>query len=254
MKFRINPAVVVVLVILVFWQSAGAWSEFVREVLGTPSVIAVDLVTILAMSTTWFHIGVTAFELACGLVLAIVIGLALSLGLGTEEYAYHVMEPLLIVGNTVPKVILLPAFLMLLGVGSMSKIGFGALHGMLPIAIIVSNGARKISASNQVRAAQVMNATKPQLVFHILFPSILPYLISALRLAVSLTLLGVVLGEMYVARAGLGYLLMRWYGQMEISKMMSVVVLIGCLASILDFAFRRLEKYVWSRHGFRQST
>ena len=79
---------------------------------------------------------------------------------------------------------------MLLGAGYDSKIAFGALHGMSPIAITVSNGARKTIDSEQVRAALVMNASRSQVIRSVLLPAVLPYVISALRLAVSLTLLG----------------------------------------------------------------
>lgn len=152
-----------------------------------------------------------------------------------------------------PKVILLPAFLMLLGAGYDSKIAFGALHGMSPIAFTVSNGARKTIDSEQVRAALVMNASRSQVIRSVLLPAVLPYVISALRLAVSLTLLGVILGEMYVARAGLGFLLMRWYTELQIPKMLSVVVLIGGIAATLDYRLRKFEARIWKSHGFRQS-
>lgn len=252
MRLRPNPALVVVLTGLALWQAAGAWSGLVIDVIGTPATVARELLGVLATPITWFHIGVTAMELALGLALAVSAGLILSLGLGTEQRIHRVLEPFLVIGNTVPKIILLPAFLMLLGTGYASKVAFGGLHGMLPIAIIVSNGARKVLAGNQVRAAITLNATKAQIVRHILFPAVLPYLVTALRLSVSLTLLGVVLGEMYVARAGLGFMLMRWYGELQIPKMLSVVILIGVLASALDFLFRRIEARVWRNHGFRQ--
>lgn len=254
MKFRIHPALFVILAGIGLWQAAGAWSRLVLDIIGTPQAVARELLAVLSNTGTWFHLGITAMELGLGLALAVAIGLILSLGLGTERRVHEILEPFLVVGNSVPKVILLPAFLMLLGTGYASKVAFGALHGVLPIAIIVSNGARKVLASNQVRAAISMNATRAQIIRHILFPSVLPYLITALRLSVSLTLLGVVLGEMYVARGGLGFLLMRWYGELQIQKMLSVVIVIGSLAFMLDFLFRRLEAFVWSNHGFRQQS
>lgn len=249
MKLPVSPALVVVLIGLGLWQLAGLWSPLVRDVIGTPLVVGRELATIVSSPDIIMNFGVTAFELGLGLIFAVALGLTLSLGLGTWDYPHRVVEPFLIVANTVPKVITLPAFLMLLGVGYSSKVAFGALHGMLPIAIIVSNGLRKVLANSQMQAAITMNASRGQLIRYILFPSVLPYLMTALRLSVSLTLLGVILGEMYVARAGLGFLLMRWYGEFQIPKMLSVVVMIGGLAFVLDFVFRRLEAAVWRNHG-----
>lgn len=252
MKLKISPALIVVLIGIGIWQASGAWSWLVRDIIGTPLSVAREFVTVLSSPTTWFHVGVSALELVLGLVLALVFGLALSLGLGTEELVHDILEPFLVVGNTVPKIVLLPAFLMLFGTDYSSKVAFGALHGMLPIAVIVSNGARRVLASDQVRAAIALNATRTQLILYVLFPAILPYLVTALRLAVSLTLLGVVLGEMYVARAGLGFMLMRWYVQLQIPRMLSAVFLIGGLAFVLDIFLRHLETLVWHNHGFRQ--
>jgi ABC-type nitrate/sulfonate/bicarbonate transport system permease component len=59
---------------------------------------------------------------------------------------------------------------------------------------------------------------------------------------------------MYVARAGLGFLLMRRYTELQIPKMLGIVVIIGVLAAALDFALRIFEARVWKSHGFRQGS
>ncbi len=251
MKLRINPALVVIVIALAAWQYAGHRPGLISNLIGTPTVIGGELIKLLRSPDLYSNLGVTAFEFVSGLVLATIFGLVLALGFGTDKRAHDVIEPFLIIGNTVPKVILLPAFLMLLGTGVESKIAFGALHGMLPIAFMVSSGARKSIGSEQVRAAQVMNAGRLQVIRKVIFPSILPYLVSSLRLSVSLTLLGVILGEMYISRAGLGFLLMRRYTELQISSMLSIVVVIGILATTVDFALRVIERKVWLSHGFR---
>jgi NitT/TauT family transport system permease protein len=243
---------IVLFVGLAAWEAAGLGPGLVRDVIGTPAVVGAEVLHLLRSSDFYDNLGVTVLELSFGLALSVALGLVLALGFGSNAKSHDVIEPLLLIGNTIPKVILLPAFLMLLGVGTESKIAFGALHGMLPVAFMVSNGARRTIASEQMRAAVVMNATRFQIVRSLLLPSVLPYLASALRLAVSLTLLGVILGEMYVARAGLGFLLMRRYTELQIPQMLGIVVIIGALAAALDFALRLFEARVWRIHGFRQ--
>jgi NitT/TauT family transport system permease protein len=252
MKLRINPALVVVVAALAAWQLSGRNPGLVGDMIGTPTIIAGELVKLLGSPDLYKNLSVTVFEFATGLMLATIFGLILALGFGTDQRAHDVIEPFLIIGNTVPKVILLPAFLMLLGTGVESKIAFGALHGMLPIAFMVSSGARKSIDSEQVRAVLVMDVSRMQVIRTVIFPSVLPYLVSAMRLAVSLTLLGVILGEMYIARAGLGFMLMRRYAELQISSMLGIVFLIGGIAATLDFALRALERKVWRSHGFRQ--
>jgi NitT/TauT family transport system permease protein len=253
MRGRLNPALFVVVLGLAAWQLAGIEPGLVRDVIGTPAEIGRELVRLLGSQELYANLGVTVLEFVLGLILAAIIGLTLALGFGTDQRSHDVIEPFLIIGNTIPKVILLPAFLMLLGAGVESKIAFAALHGMLPIAFMVSNGARKIIGSEQVRAAVVMDASRTQLILNVLLPSVLPYLVAALRLAVSLTLLGVILSEMYVARSGLGFLLMRRYTELQIPSMLSIVVLIGGVAAALDYVLRMLEIRIWKTHGFRQN-
>jgi NitT/TauT family transport system permease protein len=253
MRVRINPALVVLILTLGAWQLAGSAPGVVHDVIGTPTMIGHELVQVLGSFELYSNLAVTMLEFALGLILAVIIGLTLALGFGTDQRAHDVIEPFLIIGNTIPKVILLPAFLMLLGAGVESKIAFGAIHGMLPIAFMVSNGARKTVGSEQVRAALIMDASRAQVIRTVLFPSVLPYFVSALRLAVSLTLLGVILGEMYVARAGLGFLLMRRYTELQIPSMLSIVALIGAIAATLDYVLRRLEVRIWRTHGFHRS-
>ena len=59
---------------------------------------------------------------------------------------------------------------------------------------------------------------------------------------------------MYLARGGLGFLRMRWYTELQIPKMQSIVILIGGLAALLDYVFRLLESHAWLPHGFRQES
>lgn len=252
MRPRLSPALVVVAIALAALEAAGTGPGLVRDVIGTPAVVGGEVLHLLESRAFYDNLGVTLVELSLGLALAVILGLVLALGFGTNAKSHDVIEPFLLIGNTIPKVIFLPAFLMLLGVGMESKIAFGALHGMLPVAFMVSNGARKTIASEQMRAAIVMDANRLQIIRAVLLPSVMPYLVSALRLAVSLTLLGVILGEMYVARAGLGFLLMRRYTELQIPQMLGIVVIIGALAAALDFALRLFEARIWRIHGFRQ--
>jgi NitT/TauT family transport system permease protein len=254
MSFRVNPAIVLVVVALAIWQAAGAGTSSFVTVVGTPVTVARAFAIVVSSQSTWVNVGITALELLVGLSVAIVLGLVVSLGMGTDGIAHEVVSPFFTIGNTVPKIVILPAFLMLFGIGFLSKAAFGALHGVFPIAVIVSSGVRRVIASEQVRAATALNASKRQIVFHVLLPSVLPYLVTALRLSVSLTLLGVVLAEMYLAKAGLGFMIMRWYGEFQVPKMLSAVILIGALAFTLDFILRRFEAAIWRTHGIRANS
>jgi NitT/TauT family transport system permease protein len=95
-------------------------------------VVGAELIRLLGSRELYANLWVTLLEFVLGLFLATVISLALALGFGAGRRSHDVLDQFLIVGNTIPKVIFLPAFLMLMGAGVESKIAFGALHGMLP--------------------------------------------------------------------------------------------------------------------------
>jgi len=142
----------------------------------------------------------------------------------------EVFEPFLLAGNSVPKIALYPIVLLIFGIGMPAKIAFGAIHGVVPVAIFT------LAACNNVppillRAASTMQLTRWDMIRSVLLPAALPDIFSGIRIGFSLTLIGTILGEMFGSQRGLGYLLMTAIGLHNVQVIMSVTLLLVLLAA-----------------------
>ena len=135
-------------------------------------------------------------------MIAAVAGLWIGVTLGMTRFWGKVFEPVTLSVYSIPKVTLFPIFLTVFGFGLSSKVAFGMFHGIFPILIIAMNATREVSVVH-LKVARSLRLSRVQTFRQVIFPSIYPSLLTGLRLGFSLTLLGVILGEMFASRAGL---------------------------------------------------
>ena len=125
-----------------------------------------------------------------------------------------------------------------------AKIAFGALHGIVPIAIFTINALRNIKPIF-IKAARAHNLRTAETLRVVLFPAAVPEIFAGIRVGFSLTLIGTILGEMFAAQRGLGYLLMNAIGLHNVDVIMAVTLLLvvfaASVSSILLWADRRLH-------------
>jgi len=125
-----------------------------------------------------------------------------------------------------------------------AKIAFGALHGIVPIAIFTINALRNIKPIF-IKTARAHNLRTAETLRVVLFPAAVPEIFAGIRVGFSLTLIGTILGEMFAAQRGLGYLLMNAIGLHNVDVIMAVTLLLvvfaASVSSILLWADRRLH-------------
>jgi NitT/TauT family transport system permease protein len=111
-----------------------------------------------------------------------------------------------------------------------AKVAFGAIHGVIPIALFTLNAVRS-TRPILLKTGRVLKLTPPMMVRWILFPAAIPETFTGIRVGFSLTLIGTVLGEMFAAQHGLGYLLMNAIGLYNVDVIMSVTFLLVVFAA-----------------------
>jgi NitT/TauT family transport system permease protein len=140
-----------------------------------------------------------------------------------------------------PKVTLFPLFLTAFGFGLSSKIAFGMFHGIFPILIIAMNATREVSVVH-LKVARSLRLSRVQTFRQVIFPSIYPSLLTGLRLGFSLTLLGVILGEMFASRAGFGYELVEAITLHDMPRMYGIVATLVVIAFVVNALLLRWEQ------------
>jgi ABC-type nitrate/sulfonate/bicarbonate transport system permease component len=134
----------------------------------------------------------------------VVLGTAIGLAVGSTALSRQGFYPLILVLYAIPQVSLIPLFVLMFGLGSASKIAFGFSHGIFPVMVAVIGGMSNVPAL-YVRGARSMGASRLDIIRHVVFPNMVPSFFVGLRLAMTMTMLGVILAELYVSTAGVGY-------------------------------------------------
>jgi NitT/TauT family transport system permease protein len=177
----------------------------------------------------WADAAETGRALLLAMIISVVGGVAIGLALGISRRASAVMEPILLALYALPKVTLYPLVLLVFGLGLSAKVAFGAMHALVPIVLIT---ARAILQLNPVyaRVASVMHLTRWQFATAVAVPGIVPELQQALRLGFSLSLLGVLIGEMFASRRGLGFRAMQAMNTDDTPTLMAIAVVLAAIA------------------------
>ncbi len=136
--------------------------------------------------------------------------------------------------------------LLVFGLGMPAKVAFGAIHGIVPVAIFTLGAVRAV-APVYLKTARVLRLSRGQLIAHVVVPAAVPELVSGLRVGFSLTLLGVLIGEMFASQRGLGYLVMNAIGTLDVPTMMAVILILACVALTIGGALLHIDRKLHDR-------
>lgn len=239
---RAFDTVLLLLVGLAIWQALHWAAPFA---LTSPAGTTARAAQMLSSANFWPHAAETARAFGWALLLAVTGGLAL--GFGLNRTSAEVAEPILVSVYSLPKVTLYPLILLVFGLGVPAKIAFGTLHGIIPIAIFAMNAVRNVAAVH-FKTARVLRLSRSQTLATIVIPGAMPEIVSGLRIGFSLTLLGVLIGEMFASQRGLGYLIMNAIGLHDVPTIMATILLLAIVAvsasALLLWLDRRLHHRV----------
>lgn len=181
-------------------------------------------------------------------IAAVVVGTLIGFGLGLSSFWSGVLATPLFALYSIPKITLYPVFLLFLGIGDLSRLSFAFFHGVFPIALLVMAATQSMD-KNYLKLATVLAMPWHARLRSILIPALLPSIVTALRIAFGLTLLGLILSEMFSAESGLGRELVSNVANVRIDHIAGQVMFIAVIAVIPGFALRWIEKRVTDRYG-----
>ncbi len=224
-------ALIVVVAVLLAWQILFA---VVGSLAMTPPLETFGyLAHLLTTDAFWGHLDETARAFFFALAIAVLLGLAIGFLLGAHRLSGEIAEPMLVAFYSIPKITLYPIILLAFGLGLPAKIAFGAIHGVVPVAIFTLGAVRNINPI-LLKTARVLRLRFWKVIASVLLPAALPEIFTGIRLGFSLTLIGTLLGEMFGSQRGLGYLLMTAIGLQNIQLIMAVTLLIVLFAASVN--------------------
>ena len=212
-----------------------------------PLDTAVNAGALLASPRFWPHLAETGLAFLWGYAIAVAAGLAIGLSLGVHRLSGEVAEPILVALYAIPKITLYPIILLFFGIGMPAKVAFGAIHGVIPVAIFAMNAMRNLRPV-YLKTARTLRLGPWDLARTILVPAALPEIFSGLRVGFALTLVGTLLGEMFGSQRGLGYMLMQAMGVHDMAAIMAVTLLLVLFATAVSVTLMAIDRRL---HGGR---
>ena len=241
---RAVDTAIIVIVMLLVWQA-------LHLLVGSTALPGpVPTLTYLAKFVPTERFAENAWEtLVCffyALVLSYGIGLAIGVWMGAHRLSGAVGEPILISLYTLPKVTLYPVVLLIFGLSLSGRVTFGAMHGVLPVALLTMSAIRNIPPV-YMKSARALQLSSWQTIFTLLFPATLPEVVAGLRIGFTLTLLGVILAEMFAAKRGLGFLIINAMQLLQTEEMITVAVVLFVFAAVANALLLWIEHQLHRR-------
>ncbi len=189
------------------------------------------------------HIGITLLECICGFLIATVLGTLIAILLWWSETLRKVLEPYIVVLNSLPKIALGPVIIIWMGAGYGAIIAMTVLICIIVTIMSVLAGFMECD-EDKILLMRAMGANKFQILFKLLLPASLPNLISVLKINVGLSWVGVIMGEYLVSSAGLGYLIIYGGQVFKLDLVMTSTMILCLLAALMYLTVALIEKHV----------
>jgi NitT/TauT family transport system permease protein len=230
-----------VLAVLVAWEAIGRTGLVNPLFISSPTLAARAAYELFAEGEIWKDLRVSATEFVVGYLLAAAVAIPLGLAVGWYRRLYYLLSPFIDALNAVPRVTLLPLIVIWFGIGIWSKIVVVFLGAVIPMLINTFSGVRT-NEERFLRVARSFGASQLTIFLTIVLPGTVPFIFTGLKYAAGRALLGVVVGELYAATAGIGYLIAIAGNTFQTDKVFVGILLVTFTGLVTVEVLNRLER------------
>ena len=185
-------------------------------------------------------LGDTLLKTAVAYVLSVVFGVAFGIAIGSVRALREVLSPFVVAVYGMPKILVLPWIVLILGFGTAPAIVYGTIHGFFPILVLVIGGVRDVDRA-LVTVARAFGASTWQLYWKVLLPAIVPSVLGGMRLGVVFCLLGVLVVEMFAGVRGMGYVLGSYANGFQAPELFAATALVSAASIAIVLALDHLN-------------
>ncbi len=236
------------LLLLVLWEIAAQMGWIDDFLLSSPSRMLSAMCSLAASGELLHHILVTLGETLAGFFLGSVLGIGLAMLLWWWKTLSRVLDPYLVVLNSLPKIALGPVLIVWMGSGAKAIIAMTLLISVIVTLCTVLAGFAEVSPE-KITLLRSFGASKWQCLTHVVLPGSLPTIVSALKLGIGMSWVGVIVGEFLVSRAGLGYLIVYGGQVFRLDLVMGATAILCVLAALMYLGVAALEKRLLRRRS-----
>ena len=229
-----------VIAFLIFWEASAVFQWANPLFTSSPTRIVAAAVSMVRDGSIWGDLWVSGVEFALGYGLAVIIGVPLGILTGWYRRLNALLEPFINALYATPRIALMPLLIIWFGVDLSSKVAIIFLSTEFPILVNTVTGVRTIER-DFIKVARSFGATDRQLFLTVALPSSVPNLLTGLRLGLGHALIGIVVGEMYGASAGVGYMMQIAGATFQTDRVMVGIIIIAGAGVALTHVLKMIE-------------
>src|SRR5437016_791763 len=236
-----------VIVFLTAWELCGNTLQLINPLfMSAPSLVFKAAFQMFASGEIFNDLYVSGIEFIVGYILSVVVAIPFRIAIGWYKRFAYVCDPFVNAMNATPRIALLPLVIIWLGIGILSKVGIIFLGAVFPLLINTRDGD-KTTPHNLLTAARSFGASEWQIFRSVVIPSTVPFILTGLRLGIGRALIGVMVGELYAATAGIGFMITVAGATFQTDKVFVGVLIFaisGMVATeIIDRVERRFDRW-----------
>lgn len=239
----VSPGVARLLVVIVLFAVWEIGARFYADplFLCPPSQAVAALPHIFGDPKIVNAIRVTIYEVVTAFVMSVAIGMTVGLVVGLQGFTKGAILPIILLLYAIPQATILPLFVLSFGIGPAAKIAFGVSHGIFPVIVTTVAGVQNMQPT-LLTAARSMGASRVQMFTSIVFPHMIPSFFTGMRLGMTSVLLGVLLAELYVSTAGIGFYTRLFAESFSPPDLFALIAVLAAIAVTLNEICRGAER------------
>lgn len=241
--FVISTQIGILVLLIALWEILARTGVIDTFIMSSPSRIMATIGELYSTGNLFYHIFTTLSEALIGFFIATIGGTLIAILLWWNDTLRKILDPYLVVLNSLPKIALGPIIIIWVGVGTPAIVTMDILIMIIISIITMLNTFRQIDES-KIMLLKSMNATKFQILTKLILPHSLMEFISLLKINVGLTWVGTIMGEYLVSKAGLGYLIIYGSQIFNLDLVMASTIILCVLAALMYFIVAFIEKIV----------
>jgi len=228
-------------IILLLWELTVRFSGWSEHVFPGPSIVIVSFWELIADGTLFKHSVASLFRVTAGFYLAMLFGIPLGIFLGRLETARLFLNPIIQFLRPISPLAWIPLSMLWFGIGDKPAVFLIFLSSFFPLVVSTTIAVNSINPI-YFQVASNFNFSRSEVVMKIVIPAIIPEVVTALRLTVTIAWLVVVAAEMIAVQSGLGYLILDSRNALRMDYVMDGMIAIGIIGLFLDNIMRKLGR------------
>ena len=233
--------ILLAVLLISIWELLAKYKVINTFITSSPSRVLGTIISLYNDNNLFNNIWTTIYETLISFSLGTIIGIITATILWYFNFIYKVLDPYLTILNSLPKIALGPIIIIFFGANINSIIIMALLISVIVTIITVYNGFISTD-KNRINLLKSFSATKGQIFKYVILPSSYPTIISSLKINISMTLIGVIMGEFLVSKSGIGYLINYGSQVFNLNLVISGIIILMIVSYLMYIIVSYIEK------------